>query len=72
MNIKLPEDDFERAAALVQSGKLKGAIAKALQEHELTGSVTHEIVTPRGPMPQRSSPPRRLRSPAMVRLPRAS
>ena len=46
--IKLPDDEFDRAKAVVQCGEFKGAVAKLLTEHKLTGTVTHEIVTPRG------------------------
>jgi hypothetical protein len=47
--IKLPEDEFERAAHVILCGKLKAGVVKLMEELKIAGNVGHEIVTPRGP-----------------------
>lgn len=51
-NVKLPDDEFERAAAVIECGKLKAAIIKLAAEYKLVAAVTHETVTPRTSTPK--------------------
>lgn len=46
---KLPEDEFEQAAAVMACGKFKAEVIKLMETHKIVGTVGHEIVTPRGP-----------------------
>jgi hypothetical protein len=46
---KLPEDEFEQAAAVMACGKFKAEVIKLMETHKIVGAVGHEIVTPRGP-----------------------
>ena len=46
---KLPEDEFEQAAAVMACGKFKAEVIKLMEAHKIVGTVGHEIVTPRGP-----------------------
>ena len=43
----LPEDEFERAAAVLACGKFKAGVLKLAEEHKLVAVVSHETVTPR-------------------------
>jgi|ERR1700721_1697982 len=45
--VTLPEDEFEQAATLIQCGKLKAAVMKLTEDHQLVAVVSHETVTPR-------------------------
>jgi hypothetical protein len=47
--IPLPADEEEELAKRVEAFKVKAAIVALLETHHLTGQVTHETVTPRGP-----------------------
>src|SRR5271156_3567585 len=53
---KLPEDEFEQAAAVTACGKVKAEVIKLMEMHKITGTVGHEIVTPRGPNVPKASP----------------
>lgn len=46
-NVQLPDDEFDRAAAVIECGKLKAAIIKLAAEYKLVAAVTHDTVTPR-------------------------
>jgi hypothetical protein len=47
--IKLPDDEFERAATMTECGRFKAALVELAATHKLTATVTHETVTLRGP-----------------------
>lgn len=43
----LPDDEFERAAAIIACGQFKAGVMKLAEDHKLVAVVSHETVTPR-------------------------